>query len=52
MDMYTLLYFKWNSSQCYVESEWEGSMGRMDTCICVAESLHCSTETVTTLLVS
>ena len=26
--------------------------GRMDTCICVAESLCCSPETVTTLLVS
>ena len=26
--------------------------GRMDTCICVAESLCCSPETVTTLLVN
>ena len=25
--------------------------GRMDTCICVAESLGCSPETITTLLV-
>ena len=25
--------------------------GRMDTCICLAESLHCSPETTTTLLV-
>ena len=25
--------------------------GRMDTCICMAESLHCSTETTTTLLI-
>ena len=24
--------------------------GRMDTCICVAEPLHCSCETLTTLL--
>ena len=26
--------------------------GRMDTCICLAESLHCSPETTTTLLIS
>ena len=25
--------------------------GRMDTCICMTESLHCSPETVTTLLI-
>ena len=30
---------------------WEGSWGRMDTCICMAESLHCSRETITTLLI-
>ena len=24
---------------------------RMDTCICMAESLHCSPETITTLLI-
>ena len=29
---------------------WEGIWGRMDTCICMAESLHCSPETITTLL--
>ena len=28
-----------------------GSWGRMDTCICMAESLHCSPETATTLLI-
>ena len=27
-----------------------GVWGRMDTCICMAESLHCSHETITTLL--
>ena len=27
-----------------------GLWGRMDTCICMAESLHCSAETTTTLL--
>ena len=26
--------------------------GRMDTCICMAESLHCSVEIITTLLIS
>ena len=28
-----------------------GVWGRMDTCICRAESLHCSPETITTLLI-
>ena len=31
---------------------WERSLGRMDTCICTAESLWCPLETVTTLLIS
>ena len=60
--MYTLLYLKWitnkdllsstwNSAQCYRPS-WDGSgvWGRMDPCLCTAESLHCSSETTTTLL--
>ena len=29
-----------------------GAWGRMNTCICMAESLHCSPETITTLLIS
>ena len=29
-----------------------GVWGRMDTCVCMAESLHCSPETSTTLLIS
>ena len=29
-----------------------GVWGRMDTCVCMAESLHCSLETVKTLLIS
>ena len=29
-----------------------GVWGRMDTCLCMAESLCCSSETITTLLVS
>ena len=28
-----------------------GVWGRMDTCMCMAEFLHCSLETVTTLLI-
>ena len=61
MDMYTLLYFKWitnkdlldstgNSAQCYVAAWMGEEFGRMDTCIHMAESLHCSPETITTLL--
>ena len=30
----------------------EGSWGRMDTCVCMAESLCCSPEPITTLLIS
>ena len=29
----------------------KGVLGRMDTCICMAESLCCSPETITTLLI-
>ena len=61
MDMYTLLYLKWitnkdllyspgNSVQCYVAGR--GVWGRMDTCICKAESLFCPRETTTTLFIS
>ena len=28
---------------------WEWDLGRMDTCIPMAETLHCSPETITTL---
>ena len=64
MVMYTLLYSKWiinkdqlystwNSTQCYVPAWMGGGIwGRMDTCICVAESLRCLPETTTTLLIS
>ena len=45
-----LLYSTWNSTQCYVPAWMEGGVGgRMDTCICMAESLHCSPETIATL---
>ena len=61
--MYTLLYLKcitnkdllystWNSAQCYVAAWMGGELReRMDTCICKAESLCCSLETITTLSV-
>ena len=61
--VYTLLYLKWitnkdllhstgNSAKCYVPA-WmgKGVWGRMDTCVCMAESLHYSPETTTTLLI-
>ena len=61
--MSTLLYSKWitnkdllyqpgNSSQCYASLDGRGVWGRMDTCICMAESLRCSHETTTILLIS
>ena len=31
---------------------WEGGLQRMNTCVCMAESLCCSPETITTLLIS
>ena len=47
-----LLYITWNSAQCCGSLDGRGVWGRMDTCICVTESLHCSPETITTLLIS
>ena len=32
-------------------AEWERDLGRMETCICMAESLLCSPETITPLCV-
>ena len=41
------------SAPCYVAACMGGEfVGRMDTCICIAESLHCSLETITTLFVN
>ena len=59
MNVYALLYLKWvankdllcstwNSAQCYKAAWMRGVWGRMDTCICMAESLCYSPETVTT----
>ena len=61
--MYRLLYLKWitnknllystgNSAQCYVAAWMGGEFGgELDTCICMAESLCCAPETITTLLI-
>ena len=62
MDMYTLLYFKmdhqqgptvWHRELCSMlcgSLDSRGVWRRTDTCICMAESLHCSPETITALL--
>ena len=65
MDEYIMQYLEWitnnvllcstgNSAQCYVPVWMGGGVwGRMDdTCIHMAESLHCSPATITTLLIS
>ena len=58
--MYTLLYLKWiTRTYCTAhvtllkvmwQPGWGWVWGIMDTSIHVAESLHCSPETITTLL--
>ena len=61
--MYTLLYLKWITNKDLLYSTWNsvcsmlcanwmaaGVWGRMDTCICMTESLCFSPETITTLL--
>ena len=62
-DMYTLLYWKLITNKDLLYSTWNlysllrgsldgsGVWGRMDTCICAAESLYCSPETITILLI-
>ena len=46
------LYSTWNPAQRHVAAWMGGEFGgRMDTCTCKAESLPCSPETVTTLLI-
>ena len=61
--MYTLLCLEWITkrnllwqhmelcSVLCVSLDGRGVWGRMDTCICMAESLHCLPETITTLLI-
>ena len=59
----TLLYLKWvtNEVHCLAQGtllnlmwqpEWEGSLGRIDTYTCMAESLCCPPETLPTWLIS
>jgi len=47
-----LWYSTWNSTQCLVPA-WMGGRfgGKMDKCICMAESLHCLPKTTITLLI-
>ena len=64
INMYTLLYLKWItnrvllvqhrelSSMLHGNLDGRGVWGRMDTCICMAESLCCPPETITTSLIS
>ena len=62
MDMYTLLYLKCITDKDCVapgillhvmwQPGWEGSLGDNGYCIFMAESLHCSLETITTLFVN
>ena len=47
-----LLYSTWSSAECYMAAWMGGSWGRMDTCICTADSLSCSPETITTWLIA
>ena len=41
----------WNCALFVGSLDGRGVGGRMDTCICVAESSHCARETITTLLI-
>ena len=57
INMYTLLYLKWitNKNPLYSKRnsaslDGRGVWGRMNTCICMAESLCCPPETITTFL--
>ena len=61
MNVYTM-YLKWlthkdrlyrtgNTAQCPGSLDGRGVWGRMDACTCRAESLHCSSETITTILI-
>ena len=61
MHMYMLLYSKQKtnkdleystgSSAVMWQPGWDGSLGRADTCIGMAEALCCSSEMITTLFV-
>ena len=57
MDRCTLLYLKWVTNKDIMHRnlcsmlcgnlDGRGVWGRMDTCVCVAEILHCPPETIT-----
>ena len=55
--MNTRLYLKWITNMDLCTAHGCGSLngrgvsGRMETCICMTESLHCSSETLTALLI-
>ena len=51
-DLCDLLHSTWNSTQCYMPA-WMGEEfgGRIDTGVCMAESLCCSPEIITALLI-
>ena len=60
MDMDTLLYLKMDNEQgptdhiaqyCGSLGGRRGVWGRMDTCMCMAESIHCPPETISMLLI-
>ena len=53
MDKY-VVYSTWNSAQGQWQLGWKGSLGEKgcSVCVCVAESLCCAPETITTLLIS
>ena len=44
-------FFKKKESRCGRTLKVGHNWGRMDLCTCMAESLHCSPETITTLLI-
>ena len=46
-----LLYSTWYSAQCFVAAWMEESLGELDTCIYMAESLCCSSQTTTILVI-
>ena len=47
-----LLYSIGNSAQYYVAAWMGAEFWRMDTCICMVESIFCPPETITTMLIS
>ena len=56
MDGYIVLYLKWIANKDLLYGTWnviwQPGWERMDTCICMAESLRCSPEIITTLFVN